>query len=305
MSKKQIPYSKLRGVDLLLGESNNSNDHQSSSELEINKIVKPSSQPRRFFDPETLEQLKVSIQQHGILEPLLVRPIGDDKYELIAGERRYRAALDLKLATVPVSIKNLTDTEAKQIALIENLQRVDLNPVEETQGILELLSIQLNQAVGEIVSLLYRMHNEAKGKVTQNVLGNSETEQIKSVFNSLGLINWESFVTTRLPLLKLPADILFILQEGKIAYTKAIAFSKLKDEQLREQLTQEAIKENLSLRDIKARIKELTQGEKDTALEKIDVTLKQIKKKKLWQNEPKKWKKVEQLLEKINVLLDD
>ena len=305
MSKKQVPYGKLRGVDLLLGESNSSDGNKSSSELPIDRIIKPSCQPRRFFDPETLEQLKVSIQQHGILEPLLVRPMGDDQYELVAGERRYRAALDLKLATVPVSIKTLTDVEAKQVALIENLQRVDLNPIEETEGILELLSIQLNQGVEEIVSLLYRMHNEVKGKVTQNVLGNNETEQIKSVFNSLGLINWESFVTTRLPLLKLPYDILIILQQGKIAYTKAIALSKVKDEQLREELTQEAIKDNLSLREIKARIKELTEEDKETVEQKIDVTVKQIKKKKLWKNEPKKWKKVEQLLEKINVLLDE
>lgn len=305
MSKKQVPYSKLRGVDLLLGGANNSDDNQSSSELDINKIVKPSSQPRRFFDPETLEQLKISIQQHGILEPLLIRPMGDDKYELIAGERRYRAALDLNLATVPVSIKTLTDLEAKQIALIENLQRVDLNPVEETQGILELLSMELHLNIKDIVSLLYRMHNELKGKVTQNVLGNKQTEQIKSVFNSLGLINWESFVTTRLPLLKLPPDILIILQEGKIAYTKAIALSKIKDEGLREQLTQEAIKDNLSLRKIKVRIKELTEENKETVEQKIDLTVKQIKKTKLWKNEPKKWKKVEQLLEKINILLDE
>ncbi|WP_069789455.1 ParB/RepB/Spo0J family partition protein (plasmid) [Cyanobacterium sp. IPPAS B-1200] len=305
MSKKQVPYGKLRGVDLLLGESNSSDDNKSSSELAIDKIVKPSSQPRRFFDPETLEQLKISIQQHGILEPLLVRPISDDKYELIAGERRYRAALDLKLTTVPVSIKKLTDIEAKQIALIENLQRVDLNPVEETQGILELLSIQLNQGVEEIISLLYRMHNEDKNKVTHNVVGKNESEQVKSVFQDLGLIAWQSFVTHRLPLLKLPEDILTTLREGKIAYTKAIALSKIKHEQLREELTQEAIKNNLSFREIKARIKELTEEEKETVEQKIDVTVKQIKKKKLWKNEPKKWKKVEQLLEKINILLDE
>ena len=103
--------------------------------------------------------------------------------------------MKLKLPKVPVIIKHLTDFEARQVALVENLQRVDLNPVEETEGILELLSLQLQQSIEEVSSLLYRMHNEAKGKVTQNVLGNSEGEQIKSVFRSLGIISWESFVT--------------------------------------------------------------------------------------------------------------
>lgn len=309
--KKEQPYGKLRGIELFLDHSTN---NESSSELDINLIVKPLSQPRRYFDRQALEQLKKSIQQHGILEPLLVRPLADTsttlstsgKYELVAGERRFRAAIELGLTSIPVSIKSLTDLEAKQITLIENLQRVDLNPVEETEGILELLSIQLNQEIEKVVSLLYRMHNEVKGKVTQNVLGKNETEEIKSVFESLGLINWESFVTTRLPLLKLPADILIILQEGKIAYTKAISLSKIKDEQQRLELLKESIELNLSLREIKERIKELSKGEtKDTASAKIYVTVKQIKKKKLWETEPKKWEKVEKLLEKINLLLED
>ena len=303
MKKKPFRTIKGVGLDALFGDE--PDNSPTPNTIDINLIVLPSSQPRHYFDPDKLEQLTQSIKTHGILEPLLVRPIADDKYELIAGERRYRAALDLKLATVPVSIKTLTDSEAKQIALIENLQRVDLNPVEETEGILDLLSIQLNQDVEEIISLLYRMHNEDKNKVTHNVVGKNESEQVKSVFQDLGLIAWQSFVSHRLPLLKLPEDILTILREGKIAYTKAIALSKIKDEQLREELTQEAIKNNLSLREIKARIKELTEEDKETVEQKIDVTLKQIKKKKLWKNEPKKWKKVEQLLERINGLLDE
>jgi ParB-like partition proteins len=115
--------------------------------------------------------LVLSIKEHGILEPLLVRPRSGGEYELVAGERRYRAAQKLGLAEVPVVIRKLTDEEALALSLIENLHREDLNPVEETEGILQLLSLKLNVAVEETISLLYRMQNEAKGKVTQNVLG--------------------------------------------------------------------------------------------------------------------------------------
>lgn len=303
MNKKQVPYSKLRGVDLLLGNTTN---NEFSSELDINLIVKPPSQPRRFFDCQALEQLKSSIREHGILEPLLVRPLADRKYELVAGERRFRAALELKLTTVPVSIKILKDLEAKQIRLIENLQRVDLNPVEETEGILELLSIQLKQEVEQIISLLYRMHNEVKGKVTQNVLDSYEYTQIKSIFQSLSMISWESFVTTRLPLLKLPSDILQAIRTGQLAYTKAIALSKMKEEKIRVDLLKEAKENNLSVREIKERIKQLTTQEKTNSPDaEMEQLIKNIKRSKLWETEPKKWGKVEQLLAKINLLLEN
>jgi ParB family chromosome partitioning protein len=301
MNKKQVPYSKLRGVDLLLG---NSTDNDSSAELDINLIVKPPSQPRRYFDRTALEQLKSSIEQHGILEPLLVRPLANGKYELVAGERRFRAALELKLTTVPVSIKTLTDLEAKQIALIENLQRVDLNPVEETEGILELLSIQLKQDVEQVISLLYRMHNEAKGKVTHNVMGNEEKQKIEQIFQGLSLMTWESFVQNRLPLLKLPSDILEAIRTGQLAYTKAIALSKIKEE-IRENLLKEVIENNLSVREIKERIKQLQEKPIESPSTTVKDLMKNIEKKKLWETEPKKWKKVETLLDKITLLLEE
>jgi ParB family chromosome partitioning protein len=301
MPKPNIPIgrNKLKNISLLNEEPSD------PSTIDINLITLPPSQPRRYFDEEQLQQLTQSIKTHGILEPVLVRPLDDGKYELVAGERRYRSAKDAGLTTVPVSIKTLTDLEAKQITLIENLQRVDLNPVEETEGILELLSIELQQTVEEIVSLLYRVRSDfVKDKSDHNVM----IQQIESVFNSLGLLNWQSFVTNRLPLLNLPPDILEILRQGKIAYTKAIALSKVKDEELRKEITQEAVEHNLSLRDLKAKIKELSEEQpkseiQGTAEEVITLTLKEVRKAKLWEKEPKKWKKVEKLLKQINLLL--
>ncbi len=247
VSKKDRPYtSKLQGVAALLGEVTTEDEYSSPSHLPVKAIQKSPRQPRRYFEPEKQEQLVLSVKQHGILEPLLVRPLNKGKYELVAGERRYRAALEVGLTEVPAIIKELTDEEALQIALIENLQRVDLNPVEETEGILQLLSIQLQQEVEPVVALLYRMENEAKGKVTQNVLGNSEGAKVREIFESLGIISWESFVSSRLPLLNLPEEILKAIRQGKIAYTKAQVIARVKEKTQREDLLMEAIAANLS-----------------------------------------------------------
>ena len=129
--------------------------------ISIDSIVLPASQPRRYFDPQKLQQLTESVRQHGILEPLLVRPAPEaGKYELVAGERRYRAAREVGLTSVPVTIRELTDEAALQLALVENLQREDLNPVEEAEGILQLLGIRLKMSASEVPSLLYRMRNQ-------------------------------------------------------------------------------------------------------------------------------------------------
>lgn len=101
----------------------------SPEKLALSRIELPARQPRRYFDPQKMEQLVLSVKQHGILEPLLVRVIQDSEhYELVAGERRYRAAQTAGLADVPVTIRELSDEQAIQIALVENLQREDLNP---------------------------------------------------------------------------------------------------------------------------------------------------------------------------------
>ncbi|EHJ13797.1 ParB/RepB/Spo0J family partition protein [Crocosphaera watsonii] len=238
----------------------------SSSLIPLEQIHLPSEQPRRYFDEAALQKLVASIKQHGILQPLLVRPLKSGGYELVAGERRYRAAKVAELKEVPVVIRDLNDTDALQVTLIENLQREDLNPVEETEGILQLLSVRLSLEVPDVSSLLYRLNNEAAGLVNHNVMVNSEATPnhnvmanseetpnhnvmvkseemtvIEFVFNSLARMGWESFVKNRLPLLKLPEEILEALRSGQIAYTKAQAIARVKDEQARQTLLEEAI----------------------------------------------------------------
>jgi ParB family chromosome partitioning protein len=154
------------------------NNAGSAQFMPLDQIVLPATQPRRYFDTEALKQLTESIKQHGILQPLLVRPVDDGKHEVVAGERRYRAATELALKEVPVVIKELDDNAAFQLALVENLLREDLNPVEETEGILQLLSLKLGRSVEEIPPLLYRLQrlqNKAS-TVTHNVMGEPESD---------------------------------------------------------------------------------------------------------------------------------
>ncbi|MHC5728871.1 MAG: ParB/RepB/Spo0J family partition protein, partial [Nostoc sp.] len=141
MSKKDQPYSsQLKGVAALLGESFDQTQSTANSPntIPISLIKLPASQPRRYFDPQKLEELSRSIQKLGILEPLLVRPLLSGDYELVAGERRLRASQIAGLTEVPVVVHDIDDITTYQVRLVENLQREDLNPLEETEGILEL-----------------------------------------------------------------------------------------------------------------------------------------------------------------------
>ena len=304
ISKKDQPYtSKLRGVAALLGEV--APEAATQKAVAVTAIHLPPQQPRRYFDPDKLEQLVLSIKEHGILEPLLVRPRSGGEYELVAGERRYRAAQKLGLAEVPVVIRKLTDEEALALSLIENLHREDLNPVEETEGILQLLSLKLNVAVEETISLLYRMQNEAKGKVTQNVLGSQSGEEVKSLFDSLGLMSWESFASSRLPLLKLPTEVLDALRRGEIEYTKATVIARVKDVSARRALLKAAIEEKLSLTQIAERIKATRpSGSQDSLKERIKQASSRLQKAKLWDS-PEKQQVLEKLLEQMEALLAD
>ncbi|AHJ31005.1 ParB/RepB/Spo0J family partition protein [Nodularia spumigena CS-584] len=501
------------------------------SKVKLQDIHLPPQQPRRYFDPQALTELIASVKQHGILHPLLVRPLTGGKtagkYELVAGERRYRAATEAGLEEVPVVVRELSDDQAFQLALIENLQRQDLNPVEETEGILHLLAIRLESDVEAVKSLLYRMKNasskgekplkdseeqsrrnvsthsettdetESPGHVStdlsdsvsptengettsesssnflthseiteetqsrRNVSPNSETtdetesgsdvspksllnnetepgsdvspnseiidatasgknispnsgtttlkksrknvsqdantsvslteetketepkdearenispdssiteetestknvsqdadtsvslteesqlkdearenvssdsgiteekesrrnvspnpdeekvKKVQEVFESLGMMNWLSFTTKRLPLLNLPLEILTALREGKLEYTKAQALARIKDNALCTQLLDQAIAHNWSLNEIKAQIAANTQSAQPPSAkspnqipERLKNVTQSINKRKLWE-QPAKQKKLETLLSKLEALLGD
>jgi ParB family transcriptional regulator, chromosome partitioning protein len=190
-SKRDKPFSGNLTTPQPGWLSSDEADSSTSSEslVKLSDIRLPSQQPRYYFDPQALKQLANSISQHGILQPLLVRPLEKGGYELVAGERRYRAATEVGLTEVPVVVKELADEAAWQLALIENLQREDLNPVEETEGILQLLAFKLDLPVEEIPPLLHRLQKAQKDKALRtanNVIGKEETEEPESSNNVIG-----------------------------------------------------------------------------------------------------------------------
>ena len=285
--------------------------------LSLDALRLPERQPRRYFDPRAMEELVGSIQRHGILQPLLVRPLREERageYEIVAGERRYRAAREAGLAELPVVVRQIGDEEAVQYALLENLQREDLNPVEETEGILRLLALGLEKDVEGVISLLYRMQNSLRHQtqhersiVTHNVMGNSQEELVLGIFEGLGIMTWESFVNNRLPLLNLPEDILQALRSGTIAYTKARTIARLKDEKDREAVLHEAIVQNLSLAVIRSRVNALLAHQADrTTLDlpsRASALARKLRRRKILRDE-KKRKRLETLLAEMERLLE-
>lgn len=121
--------------------------------LPLADIVANATQPRRRFDAVAMDELTASIRERGVLQPILVRPIGSRRYEIVAGERRWRAAAAAQLHEVPVVIRDLDDAAAFEIALVENVQRSDLNPLEEAEGYRRLLTDygHTQEALGKIV----------------------------------------------------------------------------------------------------------------------------------------------------------
>jgi len=313
-SKRDAPLkSRIRSapVDDLFGL-----DTAQPQEVEIESIYRSPHQPRTYFDAAALTELARSIEQYGILEPLLVRATEKaGVYELVAGERRLRAAQMLQLERVPVNILKVSAEEAAQIALAENLQREDLNPIEETEGLLKLLSLRLEMPVEAVPSLLYRLKNQAaktSDESSHNVMANPEAAAVEAVFQGVARMNWHSFVKNRLPLLKLPEDILEAVRSGQLAYSKATAIARVKDAEARQQLLEKAIQVDLSLTQIRAEIQALQQPPAPSADEPIDLALLQRlqqlprrAKKSQTLADPKKQQRIIKLLDQLETLLKD
>lgn len=307
-TKPKLEEYELEGVDSLF-DSSLSTENKNPQTISLLSITLPPQQPRRYFDVEALSQLTHSIKEQGIIQPLLVRQIENGSYELVAGERRFQAAKKASLESVPVIIRDLTDAEAYELALMENLQREDLNPVEETEGILELLSRKLNQEKSEIISIIQQTahpNRTSKKKTVNTGIHKNTLEVIESVFNSLGKITISSFRTNRLPLLNLPSYLLEALQQGKIEYSKARAIGRVKDEKKAKLLLADALKDNLSRQEIESQVHLLNNKKKKvTRLQKRwDKTIKKINTSKVWQQTAKK-KRLEEILSELDELLDD
>ena len=208
-----------RGLDALFRDSEHPpGQHQGQSDVTIVPIeaLAPNpGQPRRNFMPETLEELAVSIRSQGIVQPLLVRPAGNGSYEIVAGERRWRAAKLAELTEIPVLVRTLSDKEALAAALIENLQREDLNPLEEARAIF---------ALREQFSL------------SQDELANTLGKSRSAIANALRLLN-------------LNAEAQEALENGRISAGHARAVLGLGNLAAQSELVRHCIQDALSVRD--------------------------------------------------------
>ncbi|MCF7816651.1 MAG: ParB/RepB/Spo0J family partition protein [Kiritimatiellales bacterium] len=205
-------------------------------EVPVAKVVASPWQPRSTFDAESLAELVQSVQVHGVLQPLLVREVGS-KFELIAGERRLRAARTAMLKTVPVIVVEASDEKALEIALIENLQREDLNPIEEAEG----------------YALLQKKFN-----LTQDAIAKQVGKARASVANALRL-------------LELPDGIRKYITEGLLSVGHAKVLLSLESDKEKALLAKRAIKEGLSVRALEKLVKKLTQPPKKPRAERSDL----------------------------------
>ena len=223
--------------------------------IPLSEIIFNLNQPRRYLDESALAALTDSIREHGVLEPILVRQAGE-KFELIAGERRTRAAQAAGLDAIHAVVLNLDENQALEIAIIENLQREDLNPVEETDAVLRLLSVRLEKPIATVLELIRQVYDESRGRGGNNVISKADRDRVVKIFLSLGRFTPASFFTNRVPLLDMPADLIKAVREGKLHYTKARKLARIQDSTIRTVMLQRTLLEGLSVTDLDQAIKE-------------------------------------------------
>jgi len=185
------------------------------SELRLSEIEPDRGQPRQNFDDESLGELANSIAEHGVLQPILVRPTTDGMYKIVAGERRWRASRIAGKTTIPAIVRDLTDMEAMTVALVENLQREDLNPVDEAMGYKQLMEIS---------------------GFTQEQVAKRVGKSRPSVANAIRL-------------LALPNYALDLLKKGDLTTGHAKAILSVEDDNRRLSLAQQIADEGLTVRD--------------------------------------------------------
>lgn len=214
--------------------------------IDINDIKPNTSQPRKHFDEEKLEELASSIDQHGLIQPIVLRKLGKG-YEIVAGERRWRASRIVGLKQVPCIVKELTDEENMLLAIIENMQREDLNPIEEAEGLKQMI----------------------------DTYGLTQEQVSYSVGKS------RPYITNSLRLLKLPEKVQELTASGEISMGHARALAAVKSQEKLIALAERTAKEGLSVRQIeflakesKAPAKKKTKAKKSADEKRVEEDLK-------------------------------
>ena len=228
MAKKKAELGLGRGLNALLGDPVLQDQGEGSVSLPISQVEPGLNQPRKRFDPEALAELADSIREHGIIQPLTVRRLSSGYYQIIAGERRWRAAKQAGLDEVPAVIIEADDRKVMEIGLIENLQREDLNPAEEARG--------------------YQVLMEEYG-MTQEQVAQRMGKSRPAVTNALRLLN-------------LPEDLMALVEEGKLSAGHARALLGAPTPALQRQGARAVLDKGLSVRQTEALVKALQKEKK-------------------------------------------
>jgi len=220
MSKKGLG----KGLDALFGEASADNAAQDFEYLPLKRIEPKKDQPRTVFEQEGITDLADSIREHGVLSPLMVRNIGDDYYQIIAGERRWRAAREAGLTEVPVRIVIADDQRALELAMVENLQREDLSPIEEARG--------------------YRALME-EFNMTQDEVAKRVSKSRPAVANSLRLLT-------------LPDELIELVLRSELSAGSARALLALKSDEDMRSAAKLVIGNDMSVREVEALVRKLS-----------------------------------------------
>lgn len=259
-----------RGMDALFVDNSVEElaDEKNVITLRLSDIEPNKNQPRQVFDDDALFELSESIKEHGVLQPLIVRPLPDGSYQLVAGERRWRASRLAGLTQVPVIVRALTDSEVAVIALIENLQREDLNPIEEAEGI----------------SRLIEEHGFTQEQAAQK-LGKSR-----------------SALTNTLRLMNLPEKVRGLVSDDFLSAGHARALLSLEDNALIEETAEDIITRKLSVRETEKLVKQINSykenqpkkvKKRDTFYSEVELSLSDILGRKVTVKESGKGGKLE------------
>jgi ParB family transcriptional regulator, chromosome partitioning protein len=210
------------------------------------------------------------------------------------------------LETIPAIIRQFDDRQALEIAIIENLQRQDLNPVEETDAILRLIAMRLQRTQEEVIEGIRALYDQARGRDGNTGISKAELAEMQALFEALGRVTPSSFYTNRIPLLSLPADILSALREGQLDYSKARMIARVTDDRKRRILLQKVITEGLS-REAVRRLLLIERGTPPPSLIDTQRLLRRVKRSlttvKISGLESKQRAKVERLLSELEEAL--
>ena len=231
-----------RGLDSLFLSSEQQISDASASSIKLSDIDVDPGQPRKTFENQSLEQLSQSIIEHGVLQPIVLMPNGIGRYTIIAGERRFRAARMAGLTEIPAVVKDVSTQSAKEIALIENLQREDLDPVEIAYGYKSLME---------------------SFNLTQDEISQKLSIPRSSIANSLRILN-------------LPEDILQMVKEDKISLGHAKVILSVGEENLQRELAKQTVEKQLSVRQCELLAKSMVKKPKAEKQPKVPSIVKEI-----------------------------